>query len=327
MVTLYKVHGSENRFILLDQSQLQTKRSIQELVNLIQAIVHSDLPVSNVDGMLVIGSSVHPECLGKMTVINRDGSLASMCGNGLRTVSRYLSERYSQNEFKVETLNQDLHVARRKALADGVSAFGVEISPIKFDASSLPFSKLGHEQIRNTLLLQIDPKLKFTAIAVPNPHLISFVSNLKEQNSNLKRIGEMLNQPNDYFPEGVNVSFAQIINETTLYVKTFERGVGFTNACGTGMSATTLAYLLLRCKTDLLEHEITVYNPGGMVKTIVHQNEDRQYWIELIGNATVTDKIRLSEDQLLDIHSWKIESTGEERDYQTWINQMPNVLD
>lgn len=327
MATIYKVHGSENRFVLFDQNQLQAKRSIQELVELTQKVIHSDLPISNVDGMLVVDSSMNDDCLGKMTVINRDGSLASMCGNGLRTVSRYLSEQANQNEFQVETLKQDLHVARRKGLAHGVPAFGVEISPVKFDAVSLPFNNLGYEQIINTPLPEIDSELKFTALAVPNPHLISFVPNLKEQDINLKRIGEMLNHPNKYFPEGVNVSFAQIINETTLYVKTFERGVGFTNACGTGMSATTLAYLLSQSKLELLEHEITVYNPGGLVKTIVHQNKNRQYWIELIGNATFTAKIEFDERRLFDIYSWEIESTGEETDYQKWVKQIPNVLE
>lgn len=327
MIKLYKVQGSENKFILLDQTIFKTKKTISDLIKLTKQIVHSDLSINDIDGMLVVDDSSHDKCLGKMTVINKDGSLASMCGNGIRTVGRYLSEKKKQNQFKVETLKKDLSIEREPSFAEGIPAYGVEISPIKFDAASLPFLNLNKTKIINSPLPQINPTLKFTAVSVPNPHLISFVSDLKAAIPTLEELGKKLNRTNPYFPEGVNISFSQIIDNTTLFVKTYERGVGFTNACGTGMSATTLAYILSQGKNDLLDHVISVYNPGGMVKTVVHcDNSTNQYWIKLIGNATVTDQIVFDENDLFNLSNWTITSTGEELNYQNWVKRIPKVL-
>lgn len=327
MIKLYKVQGSENKFILLDQTTFKTKKTISDLIKLTKKIAHSALPVNNIDGMLVVDDSTHQDCLGKMTVINKDGSLASMCGNGIRTVGRYLFEKKRQNQFKIETLKKDLSIETEPSFAEGVPAYGVEISPIKFDAESLPFFNLNKTKIINAPLPELNPTLKFTAVSVPNPHLISFVPNLKAALPTLKALGEKLNRTNQYFPKGVNISFSQIIDNTTLFVKTYERGVGFTNACGTGMSATTLAYMLSQGKNDLLDHVISVYNPGGMVKTVVHRNNStNQYWVELIGNATVTDQIVFEENDLFNLNNWVITSTGEELSYQDWIKRIPKVL-
>ena len=169
----------------------------------------------------------------------------------------------------------------------------------------------------------IDPSLKFTAIAVPNPHLIAFVSPEVLAGSDLERIGKMLNAKNPYFPEGVNVTFAEILDKDTLFARTYERGVGFTNACGTGMSATTLAFILTHPEEAAFDRVNTVYNPGGMVKTIVHHDGER-YWIELIGNATVTATITLPDTALL-VGDWqqaKIHATGEQAEYERFIDAL-----
>ena len=101
MIKLYKVQGSENKFILLDQTTFKIKKAISDLIKLTKKIAHSALPVNNIDGMLVVDDSTHQDCLGKMTVINKDGSLASMCGNGIRTVGRYLSEKKSKINLRL----------------------------------------------------------------------------------------------------------------------------------------------------------------------------------------------------------------------------------
>ena len=135
-----------------------------------------------------------------------------------------------------------------------------------------------------------------TAVAVPNPHLISLVSPAILKSKLLEQLGTKLNQPNPYFPDGVNVSFAQVIDSSHLFVKTFERGVGFTNACGTGMSAASLVFALTQPSEQVLEKLITVSNPGGFVQTRVHKVA-QSYWIELIGNATITHYLQTTELQ------------------------------
>ncbi|MCL0312032.1 diaminopimelate epimerase [Apilactobacillus sp. TMW 2.2459] len=324
MVQLLKVHGSENHFFILDQTLFDKPIPMPKIQKLAQKITNSEKGLLNgADGILVVDASQHPDCLGKMVVVNADGSIASMCGNGLRTVSRYLSEKYKQNNFKVETLNADLKVSKQADFGNNVPAFSVEISPIRFNADAFPFDNLGKKKIVNTKLPALSDKLLFTAIAVPNPHLISFVEDEDLSNDTLNNLGTKLNQKNPYFPDGVNINFAKIIDKNTLFVKTFERGVGFTNACGTGMSSTSLAFLINY--PDLCDEikDITVYNPGGMVKTNVRRLNN-QYQINLIGNATVTHKITISEQALLEenFNSAQIIDTGEEKDYQKFINNL-----
>ncbi|GLB46528.1 diaminopimelate epimerase [Philodulcilactobacillus myokoensis] len=322
MTKLLKVHGSENHFFILDQTQLKNQLSDNELSNLARDITNPDNGVlGGADGVLVVNHAGSQDALGQMRVINADGSEASMCGNGLRTIARYLSEKHHQDQFKVETITANLDVSKQKDLADHVPAFSVEISPVKFNKEAFPFDHLETDQIMNRKILNFDPDLRFTAIALPNPHLISFVKN-KNDFKKLGPLGKQLNGKNPYFPDGVNVSFAKILGHNELFVQTYERGVGFTNACGTGMSATSLAFLLNYPNDGDYDHIIKVKNPGGMVKTNVH-HQNGKYWINLIGNATFTDVVDVDEDDLhnadVSKNNVKIQSTGEENAYQKFV--------
>ncbi|CAH1852104.1 diaminopimelate epimerase [Convivina praedatoris] len=325
MAELTRVHGSENQFFILDQTSLDQALSEEELTQLALNYCQKDANWAGADGVLVIEAATHPGPIGRMIVVNADGSRASMCGNGLRCVGRYLAEKYNQTEFTVETSAADLRVSHKKDLAPEVKAFSVEISPVSYERTALPFDKLGKDEIINEYLPELSDRLLFTGLAVPNPHLISFVKDEEDLSQTLGDLGQKLNQTNPYFPDGVNVNFAKILGPNRLFVRTYERGVGFTNACGTGMSATSLAFA--QNYPDLVDvrQPIEVFNPGGMVKTIVHPNGAQQ-WIELIGNATFTAKITLDEALLhssqLQPDQLSITSTTEEKAYLNFVNSL-----
>ncbi|AKP66843.1 diaminopimelate epimerase [Companilactobacillus ginsenosidimutans] len=324
MVQLLKVHGSENQFFILDQTQLDTQLTDTELSQLgIQLCNPENGILDGADGVLVVNTSTNSEALAQMRVINADGSEAKMCGNGLRTVSRYLSEKYNEPSFKIETLEANLDVKKSADLAIGVPAFSVQIKPISFEAKDLPFSYKGMNEMINEEVPEFIMGQTFTSIAVPNPHLISFVGHINEKELGI--LGKTLNSPNEYFPEGVNVSFAEIRGDNELFVQTYERGVGFTNACGTGMSATSLAFALLHKDKFTESDDISVYNPGGMVKThITLGNTKEQSDIHLIGNATFTHTLDIDEADLhsLNLNKFDIKSTGEESLYQDFVSEI-----
>ncbi len=303
MINLKKVHGSQNSFFILDQTLLTTPLTEQELVTLTKTLTAKATGIlGGADGILVVQKSSTPNTVAQMRVINADGSEASMCGNGLRTVARYLAEKHALTSFKVQTRQSDLEVQKQAELAPNVPAFGVEISPVHFEKRYLPFDNLGAEQIIDRPLVEFEPqkKLHFTIMAVPNPL-------------------------NPYFPDGVNVNFAQILGPNKLFVRTYERGVGFTNACGTGMSATSLAFYLSHPEQCDLTQEITVFNPGGMVKTKVRQLDD-QFKIQLIGNATFTHDILVAEKHLhhntVTPDVCQIQATGEQEAYLKFIQHL-----
>ena len=328
MINLKKVHGSQNSFFILDQTLLTTPLTEQELVTLTKTLTAKATGIlGGADGILVVQKSSTPNTVAQMRVINADGSEASMCGNGLRTVARYLAEKHALTSFKVQTRQSDLEVQKQAELAPNVPAFGVEISPVHFEKRYLPFDNLGAEQIIDRPLVEFEPqkKLHFTIMAVPNPHLISFVPDIEKAGTFLGELGAKLNTLNPYFPDGVNVNFAQILGPNKLFVRTYERGVGFTNACGTGMSATSLAFYLSHPEQCDLTQEITVFNPGGMVKTKVRQLDD-QFKIQLIGNATFSHDILVAEKHLhhntVTPDVCQIQATGEQEAYLKFIQHL-----
>lgn len=324
MVQILKVHGSENQFFILDQTKLNNQLSDDKLKKLAIKLCSAQTGLLHgSDGLLVVNKSQNSDCLGQMRVINADGTEAKMCGNGLRTVSRYLSEKFDQTEFKVETLESNLSVKKSQDFFDGVPAFSVEISPISFNNQDLPFSYKNMEEMIDEKVPEFLSEQTFTAIAVPNPHLISFVNNINEED--LGKLGKMLNGKNTYFPEGVNVSFAKILGPNKLFVQTYERGVGFTNACGTGMSATSLAFAMLHKDSFDQTKDIEVSNPGGMVKTNIKLNKTpEKSQIRLIGNATLTHTIEIDESNLnnANLSNVNIKITGEEDKYQEFVKSL-----
>lgn len=312
-VKIFRVHGSENRFALIPPP-LSTQLPVVE--SQFPEFLRQRIPVlRDIDGVLLVRPTTQPDCQGRMVIINSDGTPAKMCGNGLRTVARYLAKNSSTPAFKVATDEAALAVRVHQELASGVPAIGVEISPVSFCPAALPMTNLGNNQVVNAVIPDIDPHLHFTAVAVPNPHLISFVSSVQAARATLNRLGTTFNTPNRFFPDGVNISFAEIRNERTLFVQTYERGVGFTNACGTGMAAVSLSYVT-SYHPELIEHPLTVLNPGGMVRTIVHREKNGRKWIELIGNATVTHEIEVTAA----FTPRSVLQTDEEQAYQQWIH-------
>lgn len=322
MVKLLKVHGSENKFFILDQTMLEKPLTDKELINLAINLCANIL--GGADGLLVVDAS--DTSLGKMRVINADGSEAKMCGNGLRTVSRYLSEKYQLDNFKIETMESDLAVSKAEDLYPGVPTFSVEISPISFQKKGLPFSYKNFNEMIDQSIPEFISEQTFSAVAVPNPHLISFVSDINQLE--LKNLGQKLNDQNDYFPEGVNISFSQILKTNTLFVQTYERGVGFTNACGTGMSAASLIFALLNPDQFDANKDISVYNPGGLVKThiILNREHKEQSEIRLIGNATFTHEVNVVESNLHNnkLNQLEITETDEETAYQNFVKTISN---
>ena len=177
MTQLLKVHGSQNSFFILDQTKLKQALTDDELRHLARQLTDpQDGLLGWADGLLVVGRPTRPEATAQMRVINADGSEASMCGNGLRTVARYVAERDGQTSFKVDTMDSSLQVRQAGELAPGVPAFAVEISPVRFNRAALPFDNLGHDRLLGTPVPELAPGLTFTTLAVPNPHLISFVN-------------------------------------------------------------------------------------------------------------------------------------------------------
>ncbi|WP_207695657.1 diaminopimelate epimerase [Enterococcus sp. DIV0212c] len=318
-VTMQKVHGSENDFFLIDETQLARPFTDKEIDDLrIRLCNRRSGLLGGADGLLLVEEVVKGASLAKMRVINSDGSEASMCGNGLRTVARYLAEKYDQEFFTVETMFADLKVRQAVNLAENIATYQVEISPVRFEAEAIPM-ETKNKTIIDEVIPELSSTLKFSAVAVPNPHLITFVDHQTIMSEEFERIATYVNKENPIFPDGINVSFVEILGENQLFVRTFERGVGFTSACGTAMCASSLMYVLLH--NNEFGETITVKNTGGMVKTVVHEDDADGYWMELIGNATITHQLSGYMSDFVDgrFDQLNIQETSEQKDYLAFL--------
>lgn len=279
---LLKVHGSGNMFYLYETQDEQE----HDFVALTKWLCDKDNN-GGADGLLLVCPS--DVALAKMRVMNADGSEASMCGNGLRCVARYICEKYGVQEAEIETMKAVLQVQQEESIFEALPTYSVEIGPISFDLQSLPMTYKDQQMIQHQVIEEFSPTIFFTAISVPNPHLIGIVTDdYIQHKSHQFLLSKFLNSENEFCSDGVNVSYVYPLAGNEIYVRTYERGVGFTNACGTAMTASAYVAYKNRIVKDPL---VTVYNPGGFVKCEIISGEEER--LRLIGNATVEAEYEL----------------------------------
>ena len=275
-IIFHKVHGSGNTFYLHEEMPDVTydwPLTAQKMCD--------SANDNGADGLLIISQSTKADA--KMRVYNADGSEASMCGNGLRCVARFVLTKLGKTTATIETMKAVLNVQQVEPIFKNIDTYSVEISPVSFELSSLPMLYDENNRLMNVIIPEFASDIRFTAVSVPNPHLIGIGPiQYIEESQFQEQLAASFNRENKYFPDGVNVSFVHPVDESSIFVRTFERGVGFTNACGTAMTASALVSATI----NLVPFgEVTVYNPGGFVKCIIEQN-DGQIHLSLIGNAT-----------------------------------------
>ena len=289
MIELIKCHGSGNDFLLIDEMDQDYGFTEDSRAALALTICDRNTDLG-ADGILFILNSKVADA--RMRVFNSDGSEASMCGNGLRCAGRYICEKLGVEEAVVETMKANLQVKKEADIYPGVPTYNVEISPVSFQLKDLPL-QLEQSELIQEKVPALSNELLFTALAVPNPHLVAIVGQEHIDSDLQKELSEKVNGPNELFPDGVNVSFIKILEKGKIYVRTFERGVGFTNACGTAMSSSCLVTCLIG--ENQVGDTISVYNNGGMVRCVVHRKHN-QYTIDLVGNATYMYKAKVDSE-------------------------------
>ncbi|TPG48291.1 diaminopimelate epimerase [Sphingomonas glacialis] len=273
-IDFLKCHGSGNDFPLIDARDLALPEADWPRVAV--ALADRGGTVGG-DGILLLTAGDATHDFG-MRMFNSDGSEAETCLNGLRCVARAGFEALGIEEARVRLKTSDAHVSRDPDLAAGVVTIREVAGPVDLDVSHWPM-RTGVERIVEAPIAQLGSDRAFTAVAIPNPHLVSFVETIDE--AELVALGEQCEAAPDWLPNRANVSFVEVQGSNVLFVRTFERGVGLTDSCGSAMAASTYAACLTRrCGFGT---EITVRNRGGLVR--VEAREDGM--VRLSGNATV----------------------------------------
>ena len=271
-LSLIKCHGSGNDFPLLDARVPGWGDRVWSAVA--TALADRAGPVGG-DGLLLLTAGDIDHAFG-MRMFNSDGSESEQCLNGLRCVGRLGLELLGLDEASVRLVSSSARVARVPDLAPGVRTIREVAGPAGLDLASWPIAIGRGENVERPIDRLPSPRA-FTAVAMPNPHLVAFVDKVDE--GELVTLGKFCEAAPAWLPNRANVSFVEARGDG-LFVRTFERGVGLTDSCGSAMAASTYA----ACLTGRVayDREITVWNKGGLVRAAADAGGE----IMIAGNAT-----------------------------------------
>ncbi len=265
LITFSKMHGLGNDYIIIDESEkiLIPEEKKPEIV---EEICRRGFSVG-ADGVIFVTPPSSEEADIRFRIFNSDGSEAEMCGNGIRCFAKYVYENEicEGDEILVETLGGikeiDLDVEGRE-----VRASSVDMGVPTFKTSEIPMITDEDEFLDLELMVEGKP-IRMTAVNVGNPHAVIFTENI--ENIDLNAVGPSIeNHP--AFPQKTNVHFVNIINRNEIEMITWERGAGFTFACGTGATSSVIAGF----KLGKLDEEVEVHLPGGELLIIVYQVDE-----------------------------------------------------
>lgn len=268
---IVKCHGSGNDFPLIDARGVTLDETEWPVVA--RALADRRGAVGG-DGLLLLTD--YRGGIG-FRMFNADGSEAETCLNGVRCVARMAFERTGVDRATLHLMNSTVDVVRELDLAPGVYTVREVAGPATLDVSTWPLHGEAHEIVERPIV-RLDPMIAFTAVAMPNPHLVAFVETIDE--AALVRIGSSCEAAPDWLPNRANVSFVRALGPDTIYVRTFERGVGLTDSCGSAMAAS--AFVAALTGRTSFDREVTVRNKGGLVMACAAGNG----MVALSGNAT-----------------------------------------
>ena len=217
------MHGLGNDFIIFDN----IKNSMIHDSKFINKISNRHIGIG-CDQVLVIENTNNAENF-KVKMYNSDGSETGACGNGTRCVADYLMKKNDLNSLIITSISNDLFCSKTDNLVT------VNMGVPKFSWNEIPLSK---EQ--DTQHVKLDEFEAF-CLSIGNPHAVIFINNSEElENLNISSIGPRL-EKNSIFPEFANIEFVSVLEDKSLRMRVWERGVGITSACGSGACATLVA--------------------------------------------------------------------------------------
>ena len=240
-----KMHGIGNDFVVADATHSPLPGAEQ-----IRCLADRRLGVGCDQVLLAVRPADASRDLG-VVIFNADGSRAGQCGNGMRCMAVFAREQglVASNEIAFETPGGCVLAS----IGDGGSV-SVRMGVPRLEPEEIPIAS--PRRAASYVLDADGEEVRFAAVSMGNPHAVIRVPDVAS--APVARLGAAL-QSHSFFPESVNVGFAQFVSNGHLRLRVFERGVGETRACGSGACAAVVAG---RLGGDL-DASVRVELPGG----------------------------------------------------------------
>lgn len=250
-IEFIKMHACGNDFLVIDNRLLALNLTNEEIIKL------SDYKKSvGFDQLLLIEDSNAADVF--MKIYNRDGSLASACGNGSRCIAKLILTELNRQQITIATSNR---IIEARWYNDLISINMGKADLIEDDLEFLEFTG--------------------SMINIGNLHIVILVQDLAQ--TDIYKYGSMI-ENDSRFSNKPNVNFVQVIDHNHAMLCTWETGAGATLACGTGACASFYALY----KKGLLNHKTVIKQPGGEV-SISLENQD----IIMTGEAQISYRGKL----------------------------------
>lgn len=247
-----KLHGSGNDFVVVDARHFE-----RDWPKLAVAICDRHFGVG-ADGLLLVRPSDDADL--RMVLYNADGSEAEMSGNGMRCFVKYAADRGlaqpRDGMLTVETLAGVM--TTEVTLAGGrVESVRVGMGRPRFAPQEIPMAVEAEPPIQDWPLEVAGQTVPVTCLSMGNPHAVHFTSEPVEAYPLLDAGPKVERHP--LFPNRVNFEVARVVDRSHVDARVWERGVGETLACGTGVSAVMVAARL----RGLVDERVEIRQPGG----------------------------------------------------------------
>jgi len=256
-----KMHGAGNDYVYIDCFM---ERAPADPAGLAPRIADRHRGVGG-DGLVLVLPSTN--AAARMRMFNADGSESEMCGNGIRCVAHLVVAHghAPAGAVAIETGRGVLTVDVRRE-GPRVSQVRVNMGEPILDADLIPVTGSGHGRVVDAPSPALGEEKpwwaaagldqRMTCVSMGNPHVVYFCRDVAAVP--LETIGPAIER-HPSFPQRVNVHFVQVQSPGRVVMRTWERGSGITQACGTGASAVCVAGVL----TGRTDRRIIAQVPGG----------------------------------------------------------------
>lgn len=243
-IKLTKMQGCGNDFVIIDYSEYE--KTNMPMAELAKKVCNRNFGVG-ADGMIIPKTDTKETDIG-WYFYNSDGSIAQMCGNGMRCFAKYVHDKglVNKKEFSVMT---GAGIIKPQLLEDGNVKVNMG-TPILED-EKIPFK--GSRQLK-----ALDREFEITPVSMGNPHCV--IIGEDDPMEMALKYGPVI-EKHEYFPEKTNTEFVKVISKNEIDMRVYERGCGITLACGTGACASVVACVL----NNLTEQKVKVNLLGGSV--------------------------------------------------------------
>jgi diaminopimelate epimerase len=261
-----KYHALGNDYIVINPKDLPAPLTTEQ----VKLICHRNFGVGS-DGIL-LGPLPCSTAKCALKIYNPDGSIAEKSGNGLRIFSRYLwdTKFVGDDEFAIQT---DGGLVRSTVFAGG-KMVRVEMGGVSFDSEKIPVAGPKREVINEKISVG-GREFTYCAATIGNPHCVLPLPEISAQLAH--EFGPLLEvHPN--FPRKTNVQFLKVLDRANIQIEIWERGAGYTLASGSSSSASAA----VAHKLGLVDKDITVHCPGGLIKIEIGDN----FAIRMTGGVT-----------------------------------------